>query len=293
MKKIRILIIIVFAIVTAVFIGYRWWEKKTSDFKGPVISAESDKLEASVNITDEELLQGMTAVDNLDGDVTSTLVVASRTKFIRKNTVKVNYAAFDKNNNVGTFVRELTYTDYVPPRFSVNAPLCYVESDTRNTAQILRNITAYDCIDGDITSQITFNTGDLRTIDEGVKAQTISLMVSNRSGDTGVVDLEIRFEDYNIFNQQKPHLSAYLVYVKAGEARPNFIEYADGIGFGNNVTSFADAGFERSADLRVNTSRIDFETPGTYQAVYTLSQRTEDGRRAELGSTHMTVVVEE
>ena len=293
LRKVRIIIIILFIAVLVVFLATGASERRSADYVAPVITAESDRIEASVTVTDEELLQGMKAVDNKDGDVTSTLVVASRSKFISKNTVKVRYAAFDNNNNVGTFTRELYYTDYKPPRFSLNWPLCFIESDTRDVRQILNNITATDCIDGDITSQIMVTLGDLKTIAQGVKAQPMNLQVSNRSGDTAVLDLEVRFEEYNIFNQLKPHLSTYLLYSKVGDIAPNFLLYADGVGYGNNVTSFADTDFNRYPDVQVDTSKVDYKTPGIYEVTYTLTRLVENGTRQPLGSTVMIVIVEE
>lgn len=292
-KKVRILIIILFIAAAAVFVTNRIHEKRTQDFKAPVITAESDKLEASVKVSDEELLAGMRAVDNLDGDVTDTLVVASRSKFIRPNTVKIHYAAFDNNNNVGTLVRELTYTDYISPRFSLTAPLCYIDSTSSDASQILRIIKATDCIEGDITRQIMVTQGDKETIGDGVKGQPVSITVSNRSGDTSTLELMVRFEDYNVFNQQKPHLSQYLTYFKAGDMPPSWILYADGVGYGNRVTSFVDAGFNRYPDVQVDTSGVDYSTPGVYEIVYTLTKLTESGVRMPLGSTVMVLVVEE
>lgn len=293
MKKVQILIIAIFIVVLAVFFGSREAERRTSDYVAPVITADSDHITASVTVTDEELLRGMTATDNLDGDVTYTMVVASKSKFISPNTIKVNYAAFDKNNNVGTYTRELTYTDYESPRFSLTWPLCFIDSENRDVRQILKNITATDCIDGDITSQIMVALGDLRQIGQGVKAQTISLQVSNRSGDTSVLDLDVRFEDYNIFNQLRPHLSTYLIYSKIGDTPPNFLLYADGVGYGNNVTSFADTDFNRYPDVRVDSSQVDYSTPGIYEVTFTLTRALENGSRQSLGSTIMIVIVEE
>ena len=292
-KKVRILIIILFVAAAAVFVINRIHEKKTQDFKAPVITAESDKLYASVNVSDEELLEGMRAVDNKDGDVTATLVVASRSKFIRPNTVKIHYAAFDNDNNVGTYVRELTYTDYSLPRFSLNAPLCYLDSVNRDASQILKSIKAYDCIDGDISQQIMVTQGEYETLGDGVIGQPVSLMVSNRTGDTVTLDIMVRFEDYNVFKQQRPHLSQYIMYMEAGEQPPSFLLYADGVGYGNRVTSFIDAGFYRYPDVQVDTSGVDYNTPGSYEVVYTLTKLTESGVRMPLGSTVMVLIVEE
>ena len=290
-KKAQILIIILFVAAAAVFVINRIHEKKTQDFKAPVITAESDTIEASVKVTDQELLEGMRAVDNLDGDVTATMVVASRSKFIRPNTVKVHYAAFDNNNNVGTYVRELVYTDYVSPRFSLSGPLCYLDSESRDASQILKRLTATDCIDGHIAQQIMVTQGDVETVGDGVKGQPVSLMVSNRSGDTATLELMVRFEDYNVFNQQRPHLSQYIMYMEAGEQPPSFLLYADGVGYGNRVTSFIHAGFYRYPDVQVDTSAVDYNNPGSYEVVYTLTKLTESGVRMPLGSTVMVRIV--
>ena len=291
-KKARILIVILFIAAAVVFFANRSYEKRTSDFIAPAITAESDKLEASVGVTDEELLQGMTATDNLEGDVTGTLVVASRSKFIRPNVVKIHYAAFDKNNNVGTFTRELTYTDYVSPRFYLKAPLCYIDSANRDASQILNSLYATDCIDGDLTQQIMVTQGDTEQIGEGVVAQNVTLQVSNRTGDTTVLNLRVRFEDYNVFNQLKPHLKNYLIYHKADQVAPSLLRYVDGIGYGNKITSLVDMGFT-SADVRADYSSVDFKTPGVYEATFTLTKLLENGARQDLGTSIMIVIVED
>ena len=66
MKQLRILIVIIFIAIATAFVVYTERDRRTSDFTAPVIQADSDTIEASVNVTDEELLKGMTATDNLD-----------------------------------------------------------------------------------------------------------------------------------------------------------------------------------------------------------------------------------
>ena len=51
--------------------------REESHDEPPVISCSTDKIEASINVTDEELLQGVTAYDSEDGDVTSSIVIES------------------------------------------------------------------------------------------------------------------------------------------------------------------------------------------------------------------------
>ena len=87
-KTLRTIITVFFLCVFTVFAIYRVRLFMASDSKAPVITAESDTITASVSITDEELLAGMHAEDNIDGDVTYSLVVVSKSKFLksRKNT---------------------------------------------------------------------------------------------------------------------------------------------------------------------------------------------------------------
>ena len=118
MRIVRI-IMVVFSILAAFVFGYTLYNRRVVDDKeAPVITADADSLMVSITATDEELLKGMKANDNLDGDITNTLVVLSKSKFISKGVLHANYAAFDSSKNVGTYTREITYVDYVSPRFS-------------------------------------------------------------------------------------------------------------------------------------------------------------------------------
>ena len=79
MKRLRIVIFLFSLGVFAVFAFNSVQEKMTSDYVPPVIQAEYDAIQSSVAVTDQELLTGMTASDNLDGDVTDSLVVPEST----------------------------------------------------------------------------------------------------------------------------------------------------------------------------------------------------------------------
>ncbi len=59
------------------------------------------------------------------------------------------------------------------------------------------------------------------------------------------------------------------------------------------MTSFADTDFKRYPDVQVDTSKVDYTTPGIYEVTYTLTRLVENGTRQPLGSTVMIVIVEE
>lgn len=83
----------------------------TSDNRGPEIHIDENVALSYTEGQDKSvLLEGVTAYDEKDGDVTSSLRVESM--FVVDNVLKVRYAARDKHNNV-TFssgFREVAYT---------------------------------------------------------------------------------------------------------------------------------------------------------------------------------------
>ena len=285
MRKLRIAILIFFC-AAAVFFAYtRIRERMTTDYRAPVIQADSDVLEVSVSAGDEELLAGMTAYDNLDGDVTDTLVVASRGKFSSKGTLHVNYAAFDKNRNVGVYSREVIFTDYVSPHFRMDAPLRFASGGS--VPDYLEHITAQDCLDGNITQQIKITAGRTVAVSDTVTRQTMNLQVTNSCGDSAVLELTASMEDYTTLNRPAPALRDYILYAeKNGELdlRGNLT----GIWTGGSVHSFEEMEFDPEVDVTVDEDALDYRTPGAYTVVYRLSR---DG--VELGSAELIVVVEE
>ena len=285
MRKLRIAILIFFC-AAAVFFAYtRIRERMTTDYRAPVIQADSDVLEVSVSAGDEELLAGMTAYDNLDGDVTDTLVVASRGKFSSKGTLHVNYAAFDKNRNVGVYSREVIFTDYVSPHFRMDAPLRFASGGS--VPDYLEPITAQDCLDGNITQQIKITAGRTVAVSDTVTRQTMNLQVTNSCGDSAVLELTASMEDYTTLNRPAPALRDYILYAeKNGELdlRGNLT----GIWTGGSVHSFEEMEFDPEVDVTVDEDALDYRTPGAYTVVYRLSR---DG--VELGSAELIVVVEE
>lgn len=288
-KTFRTLITVFFLCVFTVFAIYRVRLYLASDSKAPVITADTDAIEASVSVTDEELLAGMRAEDNMDGDVTGSLVVASKSKFIKKGTLNVNYAAFDKNNNVGVYTRELTYVDYESPKFQITQPLRVLTGDTR--ANILEHIAATDCLNGNITSQIMYTLGERTMTGDRASIQTMNLQVTNSAGDTATLELEIDYDDYNSYYTPAPQLSDYVIYTKVGEV-PNYRGLLIGIWTGGVTRSFSGSDYDAS-DVQINSTHVNVKEPGTYPVYYRLIRTNVDGAREMLGIAKLLVVVEE
>lgn len=289
MKRLRVLILLFSAAVFVVFGINRAREAMTSDYVPPVISAEYDAIQSSVQVTDRDLLTGMSATDNLDGDVSDSLFVVSKSKFIIHGTRRIGYAAFDKNNNVGTYTRMLTYTDYVSPHFSLSQPLHFLEGNTNQ--DYLKYFSCHDCLDGDITSQIRITFGDSVSVSNFVSSQKINLQVTNSAGDNATLELDALIEDYSTYNEQAPALTDYLIYTNIG-AKPSYSSMLYGVLSGDRAKAFSDTSFDPYSDVSIRDSGVDYYTPGTYTVSFQLSRPLKDGSREMLGTTNLIVVVE-
>ena len=294
MRRLRLLLLVFFLVVFAAFMFSSIREYLTSDFEAPVISADSEVMNLSVEAIDAALLSGMTAEDNLDGDVTDTLVVVSKSKFIAKATRNVSYAAFDKSNNVGTFVRKLVYTDYHSPRFVLTEPLRFVAGNS--SYDYLRHMRAVDCLDGNLSSQIKITMGNTETASESTSTQPIHGIVTNSAGDTSSLSLTATFEDYETYSKASPALSEYIIYLKIGE-KPNYRSYLEGIWTAGNTRKFSELRFDPDEDVEIDDSAVDYRTPGVYTVTYKLTRGTPmgDGEiyRTEFGTASLIVIVEE
>lgn len=281
MKVLRNILVGLFVIVAIIFGLFELDAFRHRDNEPPVITADADEITLSTSASNEELMQGLKAYDEYDGDVSSSLVVVSKSHFVTGTTVKVNYAAFDSHNNVGLYSRRVTYSDYKKPRFSISAPLRFV---SRNNPDYLGSVTASDLIDGDISSQIkmiaedsTYSTSDTRSI-------PITLQVTNSVGDTAEIYVTADIETQYNYNRPAPALSTYLVYTEPGVSI-DYYSLLTGIMRGGEVSDFDDV---YSADMiMVDTSEVDLHSEGTFEAKYLLMQ---DGE--VIGSTVLFVVVE-
>ena len=285
----RLLVIAVFAATIGLFTYYKVSVESQIDRVSPVLTADADSIEISVNAAEEELLAGITATDDVDGDVTDSLLVESMGKFVETGTMKVSYAAFDKSGNVGKYERNVTYSDYVSPTFRITEPLRTYIYDYYYKP--LNGLSAEDCIDGNITGLIKYKYGeDADFSTEGYNL--ISYQVTNSKGDTAKVEVYVEVLSEKEYAMPYPLLSDYLVYTKAGE-KINTSSYLEGVSRNKSTYLFGEDDRYTRDMVKVNDSAVDYSTPGIYRVVYTLSS-DEDGQGVEnQGHTCLYVVVQE
>lgn len=252
MKFLRIGVILLFVAVSAVF----WWmyvdEVRNADTSIPVISIEQAMLEVSLNADDKELLQGVTAYDEKDKDITDRIIVESVSNFIDDGVCKVTYAVCDDDNHVAKKSRKIKYKDYISPRFSVSESTCYSIYEKINLANAIR---ATDCIDGDITNQIIITSENYTKSVAGVFS--VNATVSNKKGDVSTIVLPLIIEDRSL-SAPVIELKDYLVYVDAGSK----------IDFQSYILKATDVSENDLTDRVRVESDINLEKEGTYTVHY-------------------------
>lgn len=182
------------------------------DNKPPVITVESEILEVSVTADDAALLQGVTAEDRADGDVTDRILVEGISAISENHTAVITYAAFDSAGNVAKQTRTLQYTDYESPVFGLKRALVLPASSSAN---VLTYLTATDKLDGDISSRIkgtlVSNTGNLSS----VGMHEVEFRVTNSMGDTAYITLPVEVYASDSYSASV-ELKEYLVRIKKG-----------------------------------------------------------------------------
>ena len=102
MRKIVVILCTLDVILMALSVVLYLDEDRTA----PVIHMEEVELEYRDGMSDEELLEGVTATDETDGDVTGSLVV-EKVSEVGNGTVIVTYGVKDASGNVAKTSRVL------------------------------------------------------------------------------------------------------------------------------------------------------------------------------------------
>lgn len=211
MRKLQSITILVFLIVLFVFAGMKAYNYLFVDHASPVLRADADEISISVKDPESVLLNGMSAYDAKDGDLTDQIIVTGVSQLISADTAKVSYMVFDKAGNAASLTRKVRYVDYELPRFRLTTPLIYPVGEV---VTLLDRLTASDVLDGDISGSIRVTVQNLKVDVEGTYSVTVQ--VSNSLGDTAVLPLSVLISNAYAA-QQVIELSDYVVYLEQGQ----------------------------------------------------------------------------
>lgn len=270
-----------------------------TDTDAPVIRMDSELVSVSVTDTDEQLLQGVTAWDEQDGDVTAGMVVESLSALTAQHTATATVAAFDSAGNVAKAVRTVQFTDYTSPRFGQTQALIF---RANSSPDLLHYLTAEDRIDGSLDKRIKgtliSDTGNLNQ--PGM--HEVEFRVTNSMGDTVKLTLPVEIYNASSYNASVT-LTEYLTYLQVGNtfAAESYLDTLTAGGYEYPLTEPDPAlDYIVSVDRYMNPANysrtiinvtvdgtVDTTQPGVYSVGYTIDL---GGRYT--AHTRLNVVVE-
>ena len=257
MRIMRNSVVILFLVTLIVFFGVFLHQNNKDDDTIPKITIENDFVEVSCNASDEELLKGVTAIDEKDGDLTNEIIVESISRFIQPGICEVVYAVCDSDNHVAHATRKLGYTDYIAPRFKITDSLCFSLYENVNLTSC---IGAVDCIEGDISGNVVITSPDYTSSLTGVF--TLELTVTNKKGDTSSLVLPLIMEERSL-SAPKIELEEYLIYVEKGQ----------NVDFSDYIVKATSKNEDDLTSLVTIDDNVNFKTSGTYIVNYFVTDK--------------------
>lgn len=179
----------------------------------PEITSSVEVLKLKVKEKDnvEKLLEGLTASDEEDGDLTGEIMLSEVSGFEKSGECTASYCVSDLDGNTTFFSRKIQYTDYSSTLFTIEKePVCYVGEEPN----IREFVSVSDSLDGDLTEKMTIDTSKLDTEEDGL--YPVTLTVANSLGD------EVSYRMFMCVkketeNQAAVKLTQYSVVLDKGE----------------------------------------------------------------------------
>ncbi len=275
MRFVRAGVMIIFILSLVIFGISRVALLQDRDPNEPEIVSDREVLEIPCEYTQEQLMEGLTATDQEDGDLTSRIVAGSFSRFIEPGLYNLTYVVFDSANQPASLTRQVRFTDYHSPRFTLTESLVFTEGEGSYN-ELMARLGAQDQLDGDLTDWITQTDTDVNYQRAG--SYTTTLEMSNSLGDTVTQDLPIHVvaaEGHSL----EIILNTGIVYIDQG----------GGIDAGSYIEELLDnQGNSMDTSLISSESNVAPQTPGCYEIHY----QAEDGQ-GNSGETWLTVIVEE
>ena len=210
MKQLKICLICLFVLVSVAFGLLYGYDRLMVDHTPPQILCDGAPLEVSAGADEQELCRGLQATDDRDGDLTDRIMVRWVSNLTGNNSAVVSYVVFDAASNFCTYSREVFYTDYEKPRFSLSQPLIY---HVNEAVTLNDRLSAWDVLDGDISGRIRVVSTSMTNTVEG--EYPLSVQVTNSTGDTAALTLTVAVRNYT---SRHPviRLTDYLIYTEQG-----------------------------------------------------------------------------
>ncbi len=107
LSKIRIILCLCFLLISAILLEFFKMQNDGKDITAPVLRVDGNSPVYQADADLGELIVGVTAEDDVDGDVSDTIRVRSIYLAEGSDEATVTYVAKDRSNNVGTIRRSV------------------------------------------------------------------------------------------------------------------------------------------------------------------------------------------
>ncbi|MBC6309403.1 DUF5011 domain-containing protein, partial [Listeria sp. FSL L7-1582] len=195
--------------------------------------------------------EGVTASDDRDGDLTSDVTVtASDVDASKAGTYHVTFSVTDAAGNTATKTITVTVTSNEKPVIVANN----VSLAKGSTFDPYAYATASDAEDGDLSSKISVISNTVDTTKAGT--YTVSYSVTDTDGNSVQKTIQV-----TITSDDKPVINAANQTVTAGDT---FNPYT-------NVTATDAEDGDLTSKVKVLSSNVNTEVPGTYSVVYSVT----------------------
>ena len=304
MRLLKLLSVVLTVVAVILFIAAIVVPSQMEDRTAPVISMDSDRVEISVSDDNSAILAGVTAQDAEDGDVTASLLVESLSNFVAPGERTATIVAFDADNHITKAARTVHYADYTHPTFSLSKPFSFPTGT--KTENIAANLTAQDCLDGNITRRITRTNAEGSSFNPGVPGiYPMTFSVSNSAGDVEKFTASVEIYDATTANLLSISLSQAIIYLPRDSAF-NPADYLSALTVDNTiyvrqedgslldssklnvvyegeeaVSQVTEADYYPLDHIQINNP-VDPSTPGWYEVSYTITSISGSTRTAYL-----------
>ena len=283
MIRLRRFAIFIFAIAVLVTAFFGIYRHMTADHQGPILKVDDEEMVCSVKDGDKELLDGVTARDDHDGDVTDRVMVENISNFTGDGKRIVTYVVADSSNHVSRTTRTISYKDYAKPQFEVRTAPRFSMAELDSATDYARFVKATDLLDGNITKNIKISSVDDYKENEYGGFRDVVFQVSNSAGDTSTLPITI---SYTETGAPVVNLSSYVVYLKKN-AGFNPGNYMASVEMGNTKYSVAD--FRETAKGTIDIkNNVNMKEPGVYSVEF--AAKAPNGKSS---ATYMKVIVKE
>ena len=257
---------------------YAQWDKAPSL---TTIDKEYYQNEVSKDQWLSELrLQGITADDNEDGNLTSAITIVSDNVILnRAGTYTVMYQVTDSANQTVRESATITIKYNNPPQIQAENKMFYLgeinESDWET--EKMREVSASDIEDGNLTDKIKIQLDEVNTSVAGT--YRVSYVVVDRFGKKAenIIFVEIRFNN-------KPVIESENLYFHENEyTREQILELLE-----SNASAYDSEDGDLTEEISIIKNDVDPSAPGVYEVIY----QVQDSRGEVVSKTIDVTVME-